>query len=230
MQTCSVRLRHLNSGRLLRVKLIGKKEGNKLKKTCVLTLGRNITAKDVNDRLRGIEEIEHRNRYNSNFNSLTDPVIQNLQAGVGPEYIFEIENSIVDVQNRVKNNTVAKIINIKYGLTISTDIKKMDGEDANEDEDGEEFEQSSYQGTKSSLFDDGNISPDDFSDDEAHTVDEHIYTPMMYDESEQIRINNIKLIKNGSMDDVFIFEKVMIDEYRSLLFIQSCVPKIKEFS
>ena len=52
---------------------------------------------------------------------------------------------------------------------------------------------------------------------------------MMYDESDNIIINNTKLIKGCSMDDVFILELVHIEEINSVLFIHSCVPKIKEF-
>jgi hypothetical protein len=37
------------------------------------------------------------------------------------------------------------------------------------------------------------------------------------------------MIKNGSMDDVFILKKFDLQEVRNILFIHSCVPKIKEF-
>jgi len=52
----------------------------------------------------------------------------------------------------------------------------------------------------------------------------------MYDESEFLIVNNSKLVKVGTMDDVYILEKVAKDEIESILVIQSCVPKIKEFS
>lgn len=38
-----------------------------------------------------------------------------------------------------------------------------------------------------------------------------------------------KLVIDGTMDDVFIVEKAHDDEVRSVLFIHSCIPKIKEF-
>ena len=60
-------------------------------------------------------------------------------------------------------------------------------------------------------------------------IDESKFTKMMYDESDNIIINNTKLIKGGSMDDVFIIELVSVEEINSVLFIHSCVPKIKEF-
>ena len=66
--------------------------------------------------------------------------------------------------------------------------------------------------------------------DEFHEIDENKFTPMMYDETEFLIINNIKVTKNGTMDDVFIFEKVQSSEIKGLFFIQSCVPQIKEFS
>lgn len=52
----------------------------------------------------------------------------------------------------------------------------------------------------------------------------------MYDESEFIIINNNKLVKNGTMDDVYILDKVFTEEIQPILFIQSCVPKFKEFA
>lgn len=53
---------------------------------------------------------------------------------------------------------------------------------------------------------------------------------MMYDEGDNIVISFTKLIKGGSMDDVFIIEKADPEQIRSVLFIHSCVPKIKEFT
>ena len=52
---------------------------------------------------------------------------------------------------------------------------------------------------------------------------------MNYDDNDSIIVNNTKLIRGGSMDDVFILELVNIEEINSVLFIHSCVPKIKEF-
>lgn len=61
-------------------------------------------------------------------------------------------------------------------------------------------------------------------------IDDSKYTEMMYDESENVIFNQTKMIKIGSMDDVFIIEKVGQDELKSVLFIHSCIPKIKEFT
>ena len=51
----------------------------------------------------------------------------------------------------------------------------------------------------------------------------------MVDESDNIIVNNTKMIHNGSMDDVFILEKFNQEEVAKILFVASCVPKIKEF-
>jgi hypothetical protein len=48
--------------------------------------------------------------------------------------------------------------------------------------------------------------------DEEFQIDEQKFTPMMYDESEFIIINNTKLVKNGTMDDVYILDKVFNEE------------------
>ena len=90
----------MNSGKLLCLKLMDKKSKSKTgksKKQLVLTLADNITAEEVNYRLEKIHQIETENRYNSNFNSLTNNEITKLSTGVGPDQIFEIENSIVDI-------------------------------------------------------------------------------------------------------------------------------------
>lgn len=57
-----------------------------------------------------------------------------MSQGVSPEQIFEIENSIVDIQNRVKNLSVVKIINKHYNVTISTEIKKLEGDEGIDEE------------------------------------------------------------------------------------------------
>jgi len=51
----------------------------------------------------------------------------------------------------------------------------------------------------------------------------------MFDESDQIIFNTTKMIQYGSMDDVYILEKFNALEVKNILFIQSSVPKIKEF-
>jgi hypothetical protein len=63
-----------------------------------------------------------------------------LSGSVGPEQIFEIENSIVDVNSNVKNLSVVKIVNKHFNVTISTEIKRMDGDQGPENEEGEEQE------------------------------------------------------------------------------------------
>jgi len=78
-QTCQVRLRHINSGKLLTLKVhvkkdVGKKKA-KVKRQLVLTLADCITSEEVNYRLSKIEEIEQRNKLNTNFNAHNDPEI-----------------------------------------------------------------------------------------------------------------------------------------------------------
>ena len=65
---------------------------------------------------------------------------------------------------------------------------------------------------------------------EEHKIDGNKYTQMTFDETENIIVNNIKLTKNGTMDDVYILEKVDKEDIQSILFIHSCVPQIKEFT
>ena len=47
---------------------------------------------------------------------------------------------------------------------------------------------------------------------------------MTFDETKNIIVNNIKLTKNGTMDDVYILAKVDKEDIQSILFIHSCVP------
>lgn len=60
-----------------------------------------------------------------------------LSKSVGPDQIFEIENTVVDPETKIKNNSVVKLQN-KYfnfatksyeSMTVSTMIKKLDGEE-----------------------------------------------------------------------------------------------------
>jgi len=44
--------------------------------------------------------------------------------------------------------------------------------------------------------------------DKEHTPDEAIFTATTYDESDTVVLNFTKMIKDGSMEDVFILEKV----------------------
>lgn len=55
------------------------------------------------------------------------------------------------------------------------------------------------------------------------------FAPNMNDESDNILINMTKLVTSGGMDDVFILEKFNRTEIQKILFVQSCIPKIKEF-
>jgi hypothetical protein len=51
----------------------------------------------------------------------------------------------------------------------------------------------------------------------------------MVEESDFIIFNKTKLIHHGTMDDVYILQKYDMEEVRKILFLQSCIPKIKEF-
>ena len=55
------------------------------------------------------------------------------------------------------------------------------------------------------------------------------FAPIMVDENDNIIVNMTKLVPHGTMDDVYIIEKYDPQEVKSILFIQSSVPKIKEF-
>lgn len=41
-----------------------------------------------------------------------------------------------------------------------------------------------------------------------HEIDPNKYTAMTYDETEFLIVNVTKMVKNGTMDDVYILEKV----------------------
>tara|TARA_B110000285_G_C15072150_1_gene588595 strand:+ start:358 stop:588 length:231 start_codon:yes stop_codon:yes gene_type:complete len=69
---------------------------------------------------------------------MTNQDIQRISRGVKPEQVFEIENTIVDTQSRVKNLSVVKITNKHFGVTISTEIKKLEGDEQQEDDEEEE--------------------------------------------------------------------------------------------
>jgi len=55
------------------------------------------------------------------------------------------------------------------------------------------------------------------------------FAEMMVDVSDFMIHNGVKLINKASMDDVFILDKFETTEVRSNLFLQSCIPIIKEF-
>jgi hypothetical protein len=95
----------------------------------VLTIADNISPDEVNFRIDKIDAIEKENQFNPNFNKMTNEEIKRISRGVLPEQVFEIENTIVDTQSRVKNLSVVKITNTKWGVTISTEIKKLEGDE-----------------------------------------------------------------------------------------------------
>ena len=187
-----------------------------------------------------------------------------LSKSIGPDQVFEIENTVVDPETRIKNTSVVKLQN-KYfnyvtkayeNLTVSTAIKKLEGDEqmaeGDEEADASMFLAEDSKRGDSEIVNDINASEGGLhldvnmtkrseqasltvqvqnveEDEEAPELDDTKFTPMMYDESDNIIINNTKMIKGGSMDDVFIIELVSIEEVNSVLFIHSCVPKIKEF-
>jgi hypothetical protein len=94
----------------------------------VLTLGDGIKAKEIDRRTNKISEIEFANQYNMDFNSKTDPEILKYNSGVRLDQIFEIENTIIEPDPKIKNLSVVKIRNLKFNLYISTEDKGGDGE------------------------------------------------------------------------------------------------------
>ena len=108
-----------------------------MKQQLIITLGDNLSADEINQKLDRIKDIAHENKDNFNFNIHNDPEIMNLSKTVGPDQVFEIENTVIDPETRIKNNSVVKLQN-KYfnyttknyeSMTVSTMIKKLDGED-----------------------------------------------------------------------------------------------------
>ena len=113
-----VRLRHLNSGQPLALRMMEikdkKAKGGKAKKQLVMTLAENMPKEEINKRLDKIDEIEHQNRFNSDFNKDTDPAIMSLSKGVDNDQVFEIENTITEPVQYVKNLSVLKINNRNF--------------------------------------------------------------------------------------------------------------------
>ena len=131
-----IRLRHLNSGKPLAIRMIDKVKRVKgsdkeqiIGKQLHLTLGDNLTAEDFNTRLDRIQQIQNENIYNSNFNSKTNPEIIHLQRGFGNDQVFEIENTIAESKVNIANGSVVKISNRTFNnhtkrfeqLTLSTE-------------------------------------------------------------------------------------------------------------
>ena len=52
---------------------------------------------------------------------------------------------------------------------------------------------------------------------------------MNNEDNDSVLVNMTKLIPVGSMDDVFAIQKHDLNEVKSILFVHSCVPRIKEF-
>lgn len=48
--------------------------------------------------------------------------------------MFVIENTIIDPVMRIKNLSVVKIKNYKYNQYVSTEIKRIDGDEGGEEE------------------------------------------------------------------------------------------------
>ena len=69
----------------------------------VLTLGDVMQAEEVNENLRKIAEIEEANEYNASFNRHTDQRIKDLAKKVPDNQVFQIENTIIESDPRVKN-------------------------------------------------------------------------------------------------------------------------------
>lgn len=176
------------------MKVVDKKpnQKGKGKKQLVLTLADNISADEVNYRIDKIKDIEYQNRYNTDFNPTQNEEIIRLTRGVKDDQIFQIQNSIVDVEPKVKNLSVVKIVNLLYGVTISTEIKKLEGDEAMEEEDeegeGQIADDISQVGTELPIseVDENSIYPhaNKEEEEEEHVVDENKFTPMMYDESD----------------------------------------------
>jgi hypothetical protein len=148
-----VRFRHLNSGKLLSVIEIPKKpqdsagqggQSNKSQRVetrQILGLGANIDKYKINERLARINEIIAENKKNINFNPNTDETIKQIKRSVEPHQVFQIENTIIDPEVRIKNGSVVKIKNMMYNQYVSTHYKRADGEaDEGEGEDDEEDE------------------------------------------------------------------------------------------
>lgn len=68
------------------------------------------------------------------------------------------------------------------------------------------------------------------TEEEDVELDDEKYTKMQFDHSDSLQQYQTRIVKGGSMDDVFIIEKVSAEELKPVLFIHSCIPKIKEFS
>ena len=96
-----------------------------------------MTAAQINAKLDRMKDIIKENKGNYDFNVQTNQEILNLSKSIGPDQVFEIENTVVDPETRIKNCSVVKLQN-KYfnyvtksyeNLTVSTAIKKLEGDE-----------------------------------------------------------------------------------------------------
>ena len=169
-----VRFRHLNSGQPLALRMMEVKDkkgtkGGKQKKQLVVTLAENMAKDEINQRLDKIDEIEHENRFNSDFNKDTDPKIMSLSRGVDNDQVFEIENTITEPVQYVKNLSVLKINNRSFNnqtqqfeqMTVSTEIKRLEG-DEQADEEEEQDPASNLNGSQDpeSVLLGGDLTPE----------------------------------------------------------------------
>ena len=51
-----------------------------------------------------------------------------MNKSVSLDQVFEIENSVLDPEQKIKNLSIVKIKNMMYNVYISTEIKKLDGD------------------------------------------------------------------------------------------------------
>lgn len=221
-----------------------------------MTLADNLSAEQVNEKLDNVLSLEKGNKFNPSFNSLTDPRVIQFTKGVTPEQVFQIENTIQKPESYVQNNSVVKIknrfVNQKTNkmdsYSISTQFKKIDGAaDDGDKEEAEEAETSMMDGDQSQIEEAKSVSRSEMAnpldtksevpvnymkesteDVEEVVPDEKKFNKMESDQDAAL-VNRTKIIKDGSMDDVFVIEKVENAYVYPVLFIHSCVPKIKEF-
>ena len=62
-----------------------------------------MQAEELNENLRKISEIEEDNEYNASFNRYTDQRIKDLSKRVADNEVFNIENTIIESDPKVKN-------------------------------------------------------------------------------------------------------------------------------
>jgi hypothetical protein len=103
----------------------------------------SYSADEINRRVDLINEIEHANRFKSDFNPKNSPEINGLNHSVHLDQIFEIENSIIENCQLVKDLCVVKIKNLMYNTFLSIEVAL---DDADEEEGGDEANESGTAG------------------------------------------------------------------------------------